>query len=144
MDSKLWNIPAERMKMEDAHEVPLSDRCIQILEAARKLGGESIVFPSAKPDIPLSNVAMLKALQRMEGYEELTMHGFRSAFKTWAHDRTKYDSLVIEACLAHKVEGIERHYLRTTFPEQRQKLMQDWARFMIGASMAKTARIGHG
>jgi hypothetical protein len=39
---------------------------------------------------------------------------------------TKYDTLVIEACLTHKVGGIERHYLRTTFLEQRRKLVKDW------------------
>jgi len=71
------------------------------------------------------------------------MHGFRSAFKTWAHEKTKYDTLVIEACLAHKVGGIERHYLRTTFLEQRRKLMKDWTRFVTGAPITKIARIGY-
>jgi hypothetical protein len=37
--------------------------------------------------------------------------------------------LVIEASMAHQVKGIERHYLRTTFFEQRMNLMAAWAAF---------------
>ena len=44
------------------------------------------------------------------------------------HEALPY-SLVIEAAMAHKVKGIERHYLRTTFFEERQKLMATWAAF---------------
>lgn len=142
MDAKVWSVPAERMKMDEPHSVPLSDRCLDILSEAKRItDGGAMVFISGKPGEALSNVTMLRALQRMEGYEGLTMHGFRAAFKTWAHEKTKYDSLVIEAALAHKVEGIERHYLRTTFFEQRQKLMQDWARFATTASQAKVVRM---
>jgi len=108
------------------------------LEAAKKIADkDTIVFPSGKPNTSLSNVAMLRALQRMEGYEEQSMHGFRSTFKTWAHEKTKFDSLVIEAALAHKVEGIERHYLRTTFFEQRKKLMDAWAAYATARPTAK-------
>jgi integrase len=84
-------------------------------------------------------MAMLRALQRMEGYEEITVHGFRATFKTWAHENTEFDRLVIEAVLAHKVDGIDRHYLRTTFFEQRTKLMAAWASFAVGVSTAKVA-----
>jgi len=62
-------------------------------------------------------------------YDGLTVHGFRATFKTWAEERTNFDSLVIEAALAHEVKGIERHYLRTTFFEKRQNLMASWAAF---------------
>jgi integrase len=141
-DGKLWSIPGERMKMDEPHKVPLSDRCIELLKEAKKISGESkFVFPSADPDEPLSNVTMLRALQRMEGCEDLTMHGFRAALKTWAHEKTKYDSLVIEAALAHKVDGIEKHYLRTTFLDQRRKLMEDWARFVTAAAVAKVVKM---
>ena len=136
METKVWSIPAERMKMDEPHKVPLSDRCIEILRNAKKISESGkMVFPGEN-DKPIGNVTMLRALQRMEGYEQLTVHGFRASFKTWAHEKTKYDSLIIEAALAHKVQGIERHYLRTTFFEQRRKLMQEWARFATSAPVA--------
>jgi integrase len=132
IDGKVWSIPAQRMKMDEPHKVPLSDRSVAILQAAKEMIDAKFVFPSAqKKGEPLSNVAMLRALQRMEGYEEITMHGFRATFKTWAHEKTDFDRLVIEAALAHKVEGIDRHYLRTTFFDQRKKLMKAWATYAM-------------
>ena len=81
-------------------------------------------------------MAFLMAVRRM-GHETLTAHGFRATFKTWAEETTKFDSLVIEASMAHAVKGIERHYLRTTFFDQRKKLMDTWARFATAAPTAK-------
>src|SRR5262249_31250769 len=96
---------------------------------AKQFNDSVIVFPGRSEGRPLSSAAMLIAIRRM-GYEDITVHGFRATFKTWAEEKkTDYDSLVIEASMAHAIKGIERHYLRTTFPEQRQKLMADWAAF---------------
>jgi integrase len=142
LDAKVWSIPAERMKMDEPHKVPLSNRVVELLREAKRIDGTSkLIFPSKDPDEPLSNVTMLRALQRMEGCGGLSMHGFRATFKTWAHEKTKFDSLVIESALAHQVDGIERHYLRTTFFDQRTKLMEDWARFVTATPAAKVVRM---
>jgi integrase len=62
---------------------------------------------------------------------ELTTHGFRSAFKSWASDQTSAEHAVVEACLAHKVSSaVERAYLRSDFYEKRRRLMQSWAEFI--------------
>ncbi len=151
LKAKTWTIPAERlqkegvrrsgMKEDEPHCVPLSPRCVEIIEQAAQLNGDDdLVFPVSAGKA-FSNVAMLKALQRIEGCENLSVHGFRATFKTWAHEKTKFDSLVIEAALAHKVEGIERHYLRTTFFDQRVKLMNDWARFATAAPLATVVKM---
>jgi integrase len=88
-------------------------------------------------------MALLMALRRLPDYatRDLTAHGFRATFKTWAEEKTKFDSLVIEASMAHQVQGIERHYLRTTFFDQRIRLMAEWARFATGAPAAKVVRM---
>lgn len=128
LDAKVWSIPAERMKMKEPHRVPLSDRCVEILKLAKQFNDGAIVFPGRYAGHALSNMAFLMALRRM-GYEDLTAHGFRATFKTWAEEKTDYDHLVIEASLAHAVKGIERHYLRTSFFEHRVNLMADWSKF---------------
>ena|SRR5438093_2547095 len=114
-------------------------RCIEILELAKDFNDSEFVFPS-KPKKPLSNMSFLMVLRRM-ALEDITAHGFRATFKTWAEEKTKFDSLVIEAALAHQVKGIERHYLRTTFLEQRQKLMNVWAAYATTALAAKVVAI---
>jgi integrase len=123
-----WTVPAARMKMDKEHRVPLSSRCVEILELAKQFNDGAIVFPGRYAGHPLSNMAFLMALRRL-GHETLTAHGFRATFKTWAEETTMFDSLVIEASMAHAVKGIERHYLRTTFFDQRRKLMNAWAAF---------------
>jgi integrase len=139
-DKRTWTIPAQRMKMKEPHKVPLSPRCIEILEFAKQFNDADIVFPGRKQGEPLSNMAFLMALRRM-GYDDLTAHGFRATFKTWAEETTKFDSLVIEASLAHAVKGIERHYLRTTFFDHRRKLMNTWATFATAAPASKVVSI---
>src|SRR5262249_19146261 len=131
-DAKVWSIPAERMKMKEPHRVPLSDQCIEILKLAKQFNDAAIVFPGRYEGHPLSQMAFLMALRRM-GHEDLTAHGFRATFKTWSHEKTKFDSLVIEASMAHQVKGIERHYLRTTFFDERKRLMDVWAAFATQA-----------
>jgi integrase len=136
----VWIVPAERMKMTREHKVPLSPRAIEILNLAKEFNDSAIVFPGRYQGRPLSNMAFLMAMRRM-GYEELTAHGFRATFKTWAQEQTKFDNLVIEASMAHAVKGIERHYLRTTFFEHRGKLMNAWASYATAASKARVVSI---
>jgi integrase len=139
-DDAIWTIPAERMKMDREHKVPLSPRCIEILNLAKQFNDSKIIFPGRYAGHPLSNMAFLMALRRM-GYEDLTAHGFRATFKTWSEETTKFDSLVIEASLAHAVKGIERHYLRTTFFEQRKRLMNLWTTYATSTPVAKVVRM---
>jgi integrase len=140
LDAKVWNVPADRMKMKEPHKVPLSSRSIEILNLAKQFNDSAIVFPGRYEGHALSQMAFLMALRRM-GHEDLTAHGFRATFKTWAEEKTKFDSLVIEASLAHAVKGIERHYLRTTFFDQRRKLMEQWAKFATSAPKANVVRM---
>jgi integrase len=128
------------MKMKEPHKVPLSSRSIEILNLAKQFNDSAIVFPGRYEGHALSQMAFLMALRRM-GHEDLTAHGFRATFKTWAEEKTKFDSLVIEASLAHAVKGIERHYLRTTFFDQRRKLMEQWAKFATSAPKANVVRM---
>ncbi len=89
--NKLWTVPAERMKAGKDHRVPLSDRALEILEEVGSGGDDkdSFVFRSRGLDEPLSNMAMLKLLQRM-GRGDLTVHGFRSTFRDWAAERRNF------------------------------------------------------
>ena len=93
--NQVWTVPADRMKMKKAHQVPLSARCVEILELAKQFNEGDVVFPGQLGQ-PLSNMSMLMTVRRMR-HEGLTVHGFRATFKTWAEERTNFDSLVIES-----------------------------------------------
>jgi integrase len=123
---KLWTVPSEHMKLKREHLVPLCDHAIQLLDG----GSESYLFPSPfHPDKHLSGMAMLKVLERM-GYDHVTVHGFRSTFKDWCRDRTRFENYVSEAALAHASgDKIEAAYARSPVLEKRRKLMDAWAAF---------------
>lgn len=128
LDAKVWTIPAERMKAGKEHQVPLSKRAIALLESLpRERGG--YVFPGSKAKAPLSNMAMLELLRRMDG-KGVTVHGFRSTFRDWAGDRTNFPRDVIEHALAHRIKDkAEAAYRRSAALEKRRQLMEAWARY---------------
>jgi integrase len=123
---KLWTAPPEHMKLKREHLVPLCDWAMRSLDGA----SESYLFPSpSHPDKHLSNMAMLMVLDRM-GYGHVTVHGFRSTFKDWARDRTRFENYVSEAALAHASgDKIEAAYARSAVLDKRRKLMEAWAKF---------------
>lgn len=132
----VWTIPAERMKAQREHRVPLSKAAIKLLQSLERDG--ELVFPAPsirqradgeKPR-PLSDMAMLKVLERL-GYGEYTVHGFRSTFRDWCADYTHTPREVAELCLAHtNKDKVEAAYRRGDQLEKRAKIMQQWATFI--------------
>jgi len=138
---KLWTIPASRMKAHREHRVPLSPRALAILEeiqaACQGVASDGFVFLGPKPGTPLSNMALLMLLRRME-LDELTVHGFRSTFRDWAAERTNYPNHVVEMALAHAVaDKVEAAYRRGDLFEKRRRLMQQWATFCTATPAAE-------
>jgi integrase len=92
-------------------------------------GSASYLFPGHHPEKPLSNMAMLMLLERM-GYDHVTVHGFRSTFKDWARDRTRFDNYVVEAAVAHTTgDKVEAAYARSDVLAKRRKLMDAWSEY---------------
>jgi integrase len=103
------------------------------------------VFPGHEPaEKHLSNMALLIALRRW-GHEEITMHGFRSAFRDWAAECTSFPGDVAELCLAHVVGSeTQRAYNRSDLFEKRRQLMALWADYCKpekGHNVVKLGRI---
>jgi integrase len=122
---KLWTTPAERMKAGKEHRVPLSKRALELTS----YGDDQYLFPGYLPGRPFNEGAMLKLLKRM-GFEELTVHGFRSTFKDWARDRTRFDNYVVEAAVAHTLgDKVEAAYARSDVIEKRRALMEAWSQY---------------
>lgn len=146
LDTRLWVIPRERTKRSREHRVPLSDRCVEILQRLEPLmaGPESFVFPGAKLGKPLSVMALEMLLRRMK--LRVTVHGFRSTFRDWAGDCTTFPREIVEEALAHQVGSeVERAYRRGDAIEKRRQLMQAWADYCAGgASNVVALRSGVG
>lgn len=135
MDSKIWTIPAERMKAKREHEVPLSDAGITLLKSITRNG--EFVFAGTKEQ-QLSDMALTAVIRRMNGNDQpiwidtngegVTVHGFRSSFRMWVAETTSYPREVAEHALAHQLpDAVERAYQRGTLFAKRAALMSEWA-----------------
>jgi integrase len=134
--SKVWTVPAERMKAGREHRIPLSDAALAVLHKVRPLtlatDGKSDpsapVFPGPRRALPMSNMTMLMLLRRMRR-GDLTAHGFRSTFSDWAAERTEFPREVVEMALAHTIESkVEAAYRRGDLFDKRRQLMDAWSR----------------
>ena len=134
LETRLWIVPAAHTKANREHRVPLSDQAIELLTQLREGMGvtaepNSFVFPGRHPHKGLSNMSLLKTLERMKR-EDLTTHGFRSTFRVWAAEATDYPREVAEAALAHIIaDKTEAAYQRSTFFDKRVRMMQAWGAF---------------
>jgi integrase len=133
---RLWTVPAARVKGKKGarkrdHVVPLSDHAFDLLWTLPREA--NFIFPGGKKGSALSNMAMLELLRGM-GFGELTVHGFRSAFKDWCSEQTAYPNELSEMALAHTVsDKVEAAYRRGDMREKRRSLMADWATFCGGS-----------
>ncbi len=134
LETAEWNIPASRMKMREAHLVPLSTQAVAILREIHALTQKSrYVFPSVRSwQRPMSNNAILAALRRMGiDKEEMTGHGFRAMARTVLDEVLGVRPDYIEHQLAHAVRDPNgRAYNRTKHLPERRKMMQDWADYL--------------
>jgi integrase len=125
----LWTIPAERTKAKKVHRVPLSSRASAIVKKLGETRSSEFVFPGRRRGKSLSNSAFLALLRRM-GRDDITAHGFRSAFRDWAGNETNFPRDLAEAALGHAVgDSTELAYRRSDALEKRRAMMEVWAQW---------------
>jgi len=128
-----WRIPAERMKMREAHIVPLARQSIKILRELHPITGrQRYVFPAiGGGGRPLSENTLTGALRRL-GYsgDEMTAHGFRSMASTLLNEQGVHPDL-IELQLAHAERNTVRAaYNRAQRLAERREMMQGWGDYL--------------
>jgi integrase len=128
-----WRIPAERMKMREAHIVPLARQSVNILRALQPITGrQQYVFPAiGGGGRPLSENTLNGAIRRL-GYsgEEMTAHGFRTMASTLLNEQGVHPDL-IELQLAHAERNTVRAaYNRAQRLAERREMMQRWADYL--------------
>lgn len=131
--TKIWTVPAERMKAGREHRVPLCNRAIEILKVMQQAKQNDFVFAghSINKNPHLSTGAFLAVFKRLTVFKEFTPHGLRSCFRDWASERTQYQNETLELALAHTIKNkAEAAYRRQDQIEKRAKLMQQWQQFV--------------
>ena len=138
IEEAVWIIPAEEMKRRRAHRVPLTPATLAILDQMKPLSGHhEYVFPSERNENShASTYTVNAAIKRSLGYKgKLVAHGLRSVASTALHEKG-YDSLLVEACLAHADENETRAaYNRSDYLEQRRPIMNWWSANILRSSL---------
>ena len=132
-DKRVWEIPVERMKMKRPHLVPLEGRVLEILETEKANRESEFVFLNRRSRKEFSYNAPMVVLKKL-GTKGLTVHGFRSSFKTWALENTSFPTQAIEFALAHETKNaVERAYIRgNKMLDRRREVMIAWDQFCSG------------
>ncbi len=142
-----WRIPSERMKMREAHIVPLARQVVTLLRELYQItGSDGYVFPSLRTrSRPLSENTINFALRGL-GYsgDEMTGHGFRSMASTRLNE-LGWNPEIIELQLAHKERNqVRAAYNRAERLAERRRMMQAWADYLdslkIGSSVVPIRR----
>lgn len=135
LDHAEWRIPASRMKMREAHIVPLSRQAVDILRELFRITGKwTYVFPSIRSKSRCMSENTVNAALRRLGYarEDMTGHGFRSMASTLLNEQGWHRD-AIERQLAHaERDGVRAAYNRAEYLPERRKMMQAWADFLDG------------
>lgn len=145
-ETKLWTIPASRMKAKREHWVPLSDQVIKLLNELPRIEDCNYIFVGSRAKRPLSDMALTAVIRRFNEVEagqtppwidpstgrEVVPHGFRSTFRDWAAEVGHYPRELAEHALAHSLpDKVEAAYHRGTMLDRRRPMMQIWADFAI-------------
>jgi integrase len=130
LDKSEWRIPGARMKMRQAHIVPLSEQAIAVLKELKELTGRGpYLFPGARGRGRTMSENTVNAALRRLGYakEDMTGHGFRSMASTLLNEQGwKPDA--IERQLAHgERNSIRAAYNFAEYLPERRAMMQAWA-----------------
>ena len=133
LDRAEWRIPAVRMKMREAHVVPLSRQAIQLLKELQSSSiGRQWLFPNTRrPTDCMTMTTLNRALERMgfngKGSIGFSAHGFRATASTMLNE-LGYRPDVIERQLAHKERNqVRASYNRAEYLSERIVMMQVWA-----------------
>ena len=145
-NKKIWSIPAERMKMDRPHNIPLSPQAMKILEIMKSINHKSeFVFPTARPPYnkPMSSQTANMAIKRMGYKDKLVAHGLRSLASTTLNEQGfNYD--VIESALSHvDKNAVRRAYNRAEYEQQKRIMLDWWGDFVEQASKGNVSLSGN-
>ncbi len=121
-----WRIPAERMKMNQEHLVPLSRQTSVVIgEVRRFTQGDKYVFHQLNnPNKPMSENTMLYAMYRMGYHSRATIHGLRATMSTLLNENG-HNPDVIELLLSHQeANKVRAAYNRAEYLSERRTTLQ--------------------
>lgn len=134
-EGMVWTIPAKDAKNKKAHDVPLSDSALQVIETMRPITGQTdFVFCSPRKDNePIqwikSSTKKIKE-DKKNGISDFRPHDLRRTVATYMAD-SGISPMIIGKVLNHKglakENTITARYNRASYLEQKQEALNRWS-----------------
>ncbi|MFO1118507.1 MAG: integrase arm-type DNA-binding domain-containing protein [Beijerinckiaceae bacterium] len=126
-----WTVPASRMKQGLAHRIALAPQTVALLRELHALTGRyRLAFPGVRiPDRGMSENTLAAALRGLGyGSDQMSCHGFRAVFTSFADECNKWSRGAIDLSIAHTEKNTSRKaYARSDRWLERQQLARWWA-----------------
>jgi len=131
LDNALWTIPAAKMKMRRDHLIPLSTQTVAELRTMHEMSGQGkYVFPGFGTKNPTMSENTVNKCLSLVGYKgKLVGHGSRHTASTLLNEH-EWDDRIVEAQLAHKVQGVKGVYNKAKYLEIRKGMMQWYSDYL--------------
>jgi integrase len=141
LERQLWVIPAERMKMEAAHVVPLTDEVVAILEQLPRFKKGDHLFSTTFGAKPVNGFSKAKELldQKMladlrkgaddlerVGLEPFVIHDIRRTMRTGL-SALPIPDMVRELVIAHARPGLHQVYDQYSYVDEKRRALELWA-----------------
>jgi integrase len=132
LDKKLWTIPAERMKADAPHVVPLTGPVVAILESLPRFDKGSHLFSTTQGVKPVNGFSKAKAILDREMLAELgelppfIIHDIRRSMRTGLSALPIAD-LVRELVIAHTRPDLHKVYDQHAYLDEKRHALQLWA-----------------
>lgn len=128
LDKGEWNIPATRMKMREAHWVPLAPQAVKLLRELRQYSHGDLLFPNIRNSKkPMAGNSVNALFGRLGYLDQTKPHGIRAMFSTYANS-IGWNPDVVEKILAHQHKDLIRaKYNRAEYRKEQRAILQRWA-----------------
>jgi integrase len=132
LDKKLWTIPAERMKADMAHAVPLSDEAIKVLQDLPRFNKGDCLFSTTYGEVPVNGFSKAKnrldalMTERLGAIDAFVFHDIRRTMRTGLSALPVSD-MVRELVIAHTKPGLHKVYDQHKYDVEKRQALDLWA-----------------
>jgi len=131
LENGWWLIPGDKMKTGEAHSIPLSRQTLEDLRELQEITGRNKwLFPGYGAVNPTMSENTVNKCLSLVGYKgKLVGHGSRHTASTLLNEH-EWDDRIVEAQLAHKVQGVKGVYNKAKYLEIRKGMMQWYSDYL--------------
>ena len=149
---KIWTIPANRMKADAAHIVPLSDDAVALLKSLPRFDGDYLfsvnsgrsavaAFSAAKHRFDGEIIKALRETDPKAKLPDFVIHDIRRTVRTGLSAIPTISDLVRELVIGHTKPGLHKVYDQYAYLDEKRFALDAWAARLRGIVNPKAGNV---